>query len=232
MRRLILIALVLVATLAALPATAQLRWQDVDARWHGSCRPSPGAITQERDHYIFRPGENHCSGSYRQRSELRSADLSLTEGAHWRLDLYVAMTSTSDQTFDLVQLHDGIGGCAPPLKLRWRGDGTLALDGAWTRDDGSCRINASLRNATYSGPTLRRDGTWHDVALILRMDGTGGFDVQVRVDGRRALSARYEPPPATGFLRSTTAFLKHGVYARYPFDFVLQSQAPRLTRAD
>ena len=226
-------AFFLLALLLAGPVEAQEAWHAVDLRWRESCQPDQGAISRSGERVTFRPGGNNCNGSFRQRSELRADDIPLRQPGQWLFEATVAMTSASDQAFDILQFHDGIPGCAPPLKLRWLGDGQLGFDGAWTREgaEDACLPNRALREAVYRGPRLTRDGAPHALQVLLAMDGSGGFDVTVQVDGQPALAARYDPPGA-GFLRTDTAFLKHGVYARDAFDFVLTSDGLRVLHAD
>lgn len=194
----------------------------LDMGWRISCGVDAGGIEADGEAWIFAPSSNHCrGGSYAQRSELRSDDLPADQPLHLTIESDVALTAESGQPFDLFQVHDGLGGCTPPLKLRWLEDGRLSLDGGARRRDGACELDRTLRAQPSTCPLLARDGRRTRIALDLAFDGRGGFDVQVRVEGTPCLTGRHEAPDPAIFEPSPRFFIKHGVYAREAFEFRL-----------
>lgn len=136
------------------------------------------------------------------------------------------MTTGSKEAFIIFQVHDGRFGCSPPMSLRWQGNGTLSFDSDYTKGKGmdGCIENRSLRNASFRGPPLRRDGTRYQLQVATAFDGEGSFDVSVTVDGRPVLSGTYSPPNEKRFLRSKRFYMKHGVYSRNRWDYELRSE--------
>lgn len=227
-------ALLVAGALLAGPAAAQIGtdWPRIDPRWRISCGADPGAIMGAGTDWLFRPSSNHCrGGSFLQRSELRADDIPADRALRYALQAEVALTSASDQPFDLFQLHDGLGGCAPPLKLRWLADGSLAFDSARRRHDGGCVPDTALRESPSTCTGLRRDGTVHRIGLWFDFDGRGGFEVRVALDGRDCLSGAFTQGDPADFDQSPRFFLKHGVYARHAFDFTLRTEGLILRQA-
>lgn len=202
--------------------------------WETSCGVDRGSIERKSGTYTFRTSTNHCTGGiFTQRAEINTGDISIRKAGIYVFETTIAMTSSSNEDFVFFQIHDGRDGCSPPLSLRWRGNGRLSFDSDYTRGQGmaGCVENRTMRDARYSGPALRRDGTSYQVQVQLAFDGAGGFDVTVLIDGATAISGPYRPSSDAAFVPARRFFMKHGVYSRNMFDYVMTSSGMRAFQA-
>jgi hypothetical protein len=200
--------------------------------WRVSCGTDPGAITHEGSTYIFQTSSNHCTGGfYKQRAELKADDIPNTRKATYVFDTVVAMTSGSNEEFTIFQIQDGVAaGCAPPMNIRWTSGGKLGLRGDFTKGQDNCVENTSIRNAQYRGPTLKRDGTSYRLQVQVALDGQGGFDVNVFVDGKVSISGSYRPANNSSYIYSDVFFFKHGVYSKNVFNYRMTSTGLRVSK--
>jgi hypothetical protein len=202
--------------------------------WKTSCGADRGSITKSGSSYVFKTSKNYCTGGiFNQRAELTSSDISVRRKVTHTFSSNVAMKTGSGEPFILFQIHDGRNGCAPPMSLRWQGNGSLSFDSDYTKGKGmaGCVENRELRNAGYRGPSLKRNGTAYDLQVALMFDGNGAFDVAVSIDGKQVLSGKYSPPDDPQFLRSTRFYMKHGVYSRNRWDYELTSKGVKVSQA-
>jgi hypothetical protein len=228
-----LLCLTLVALCSASPSAAQ-HWRAVNMNWRVSCAVDAGSLTQSRDTYVFRTSRNHCSGGiFRQRSELTTDTISVTQPMRYMFETTLQMITASNEPFIVFQVHDGRDGCAPPVSVRWQANGTLSFDSDYTMGRGmdGCVPNNALRSAAYTGARLRRDGTPHHFRALFRFDGQGGFDIVIEADSRRALSGNYAPASNARFVRSQQFFFKHGVYSQNTWPYELTSSRMTMLRA-
>lgn len=118
------------------------------------------------------------------------------------------------------------------MSLRWKKDNTLAFDSDYTRNQGmaGCVENPSLRNATYTGPILRRDGTPYNLKVLLEFDGKGAFNVSVSIDSTSVLSGRYSPSSDSSLVASRRFYIKHGVYSQNIWTYEMRSKHVRVLR--
>jgi len=148
-------------------------------------------------------------------------------------DSTVSMRTGSREGFIFFQIHDGRNGCSPPMSLRWGENNTLSFDSDYTRDQGmnGCVENRELRNARYSGPRLRRDGTQYHFQAIVEFDGSGDFDVSAYIDGAVVITGHYQPSNDPEFVASPRFYLKHGVYSQFEWPYEMVSENMRVYRA-
>lgn len=231
----LLALLTTLATVAVtLPATAQESWRVARLGWDVSCGVDRGSLERQRDRYVFRTSSNRCTGGiFAQRSEISSDHLSVNRPATYLFETTLQMTTSSGEPFVVFQIHDGRNGCAPPMSVRWQSNDTLSFDSDYTMDRGmdGCVENTGLRNARYTGPRLRRDGSPHLFRARVAFDGQGGFDIAISVDGSTALSGRYSPPDDARFMRSQRFYFKHGVYSQRVWPYELVSSGMRMLQA-
>lgn len=212
---------------------AQQGGRQVNLGWRISCNVDRGAIERVRGGYIFRKSNNHCPGGiYKQRSEIYTNQFSVNKRVSYLFESEVSLVSSSSEEAIIFQIHDGRRGCSPPLSLRWTRGNTFRFDSDYTRGRGmnGCVRNSSLRSARYSGPALRRNGTRYRLQVALAFDGKGSFDVDVRVNSRRVIGGRYQPPSDPQFVASKQFFMKHGVYSQNAFDYEMRSEGMRVFR--
>ncbi|WP_192361236.1 hypothetical protein [Mesorhizobium mediterraneum] len=217
---------------AADASHAQQGGRQVNLGWKISCSVDRGAIERGRSSYIFRKSRNHCSGGiYKQRSEIYTSKFSVNRRVNYLFDSEISLTSSSSEEAIIFQIHDGRRGCSPPLSLRWTRGNTFRFDSDYTRGMGmkGCVRNSSLRNAQYSGPSLRRNGARYRLQVALAFDGHGSFDVDVLVNGRKVIGGRYQPPSDPQYVASKQFYMKHGVYSQNIFDYEMRSEGMRVS---
>ncbi len=93
-----------------------------------------------------------------------------------------------------------------------------------------CVENRALRGAQYRGPSLKRNGTSYSFQVKLTFDGDGGFDVNVMLDGRSAMSGKYSPSDNPSFVASSRYYMSHGVYSKSIFKYEMKSKNLRAYR--
>lgn len=192
--------------------------------WKVSCGADPGSISRKGKVWVFRTSSNHCPGGFwQQRAELSTQSVPPTIRGAYLFRSVVAMTSSSTQKFDIFQIHDGRMGCAPPLKVEVQSSGRLKLVSDIKTGPGESCIRGVLNDAASRG-RLPRDGSEHELRVLLQFDGTGAFDVTVWLDGKAEISGRYVQPTLPGAYRAQKFYFKHGVYSQYGFPYVMTSR--------
>lgn len=227
MQRLVIATLVLFVSLFATSAAQAISWET-------SCGVDRGSIERKSGTYTFRTSSNHCTGGiFTQRAEINTDDISIRKAGVYVFETTLAMTSASKEDFVFFQIHDGRDGCSPPLSVRWKGNGRFGFDSDYTRGQGmaGCVENRTMRDAGFSGTALKRDGTSYQVQVQLAFDGAGGFDVSVLIDGAVAISGPYRPSNDPSFVPARRFFMKHGVYSKNMFDYVMTSAGMRAFQA-
>lgn len=248
---LILLIIIASAALFGTPTFAQSKITN----WQISCGVDKGTLTKKGKTHTFLPSSNHCgtynaaSWFWKQRTELDShrQKLKTTVKGTYVFETTVALTSNSSRAFDVFQMHDGRQHCAPPLKVEWSSKNQIKLTGEYKMKGGGnddC-IPTTLNHKNYQrGQVLSRNGAPHRLQIALTFDGTGGYAVDVFVDGKPAVSGNYDPDYSpssgttidgrrvklSGFERSKHFFFKHGVYAAKAFDFRMTSTDMRMAR--
>ncbi|WP_267139398.1 hypothetical protein [Anianabacter salinae] len=201
--------------------------------WDTSCGVDAGALSRSGADYVFRTSKNKCTGGiYLQRSEIFSDNIRIDSPATYLFETTMSFRASQPEDAVVFQIHDGRNGCAPPMSLRWRGNGELSFDSDYTRDQGmqGCTPNQQMRSARFTGPRLVRDGRAYAMRVFLTFDGQGGFAVQVAADGRAVLQGAYVPPADPAFVRSSRFYMKHGVYSQRMFDYEMRSSGMRVLR--
>ena len=192
-------------------------------RWRTSCSVDEGAITKKRNTYTFKTSTNRCTGgTFNQRAELTSEKVSPTTRGAFLFKTSVAMNSGSDEQFDIFQIHDGRDGCAPPLKVQVAPNGTFRLQSAVKLGPGENCIPED-RTTGRSDVKFRRDGTQHDLRVLIQFDGQGGFSTHVWLDDTLTVKGNYTTPTNPDAFRSKHFFFKHGVYSKNMFDYQMIS---------
>lgn len=226
--------MVVMLHLDATAAHAEYTWKMASLRWSISCGVDKGSIRKQDDGYVMKTSKNYCPGGiFKQRSEVNTKDISIRRPAVYSVQSDISFTSDSRQDFIFLQIHDGRMGCSPPLSVRWKANGELRFDSDYTKGKGmkGCVENAALRNATYLGPILLRDGTIYSFKTVFQFDGKGRFEVEVFVDGKSAIKGRYDPPKDPEFVPSTRFFFKHGVYSENVWKYEMRSRNLRILEA-
>lgn len=207
-------------------AHAQERWRKVNMGWTISCDVDDGAIKKEKKTYTFSTSHNHCTGgTFNQRAEIYTKEISVSKRATYLFDTTIAFNSSKTNEFYPFQIHDGRNGCAPPLTMGVRPNGTIQLDSDYTQDRGmnGCVHNEALRRQPHKGPRIRRDGTAQRLQVRLDFDGKGAFDITVYIDQQNVISGRYDPPTEASLVRSNRFYMKHGVYSKNIFPYTMTS---------
>jgi len=87
-------------------------------RWDISCGVDAGAIRRSGNVWTFRTSTNHCErGIFAQRAALSTEHVPPDHRGAYLFRSDITMTTSSDEPFDIFQIHDGRRGCAPPLKV-------------------------------------------------------------------------------------------------------------------
>lgn len=201
--------------------------------WSISCGADAGAITRKGKVWTFRDSANKCTGgTFSQRAEIKTKDIAPNHRGDYVFETTVAMRSASRERFDIFQIHDGRHGCAPPLKVEVLGDGRLSFDSAYkigTAPGENCVPVRELNNVVSQG-RIGRDGTPHQLRIVLSFDGKSGFRVWVTLDGQQELSGAYAFVEGRNFFRSEHFYFKHGVYSKNRFDYALTSTGMKVSR--
>lgn len=211
------------------PAThAQQSWSAVNAGWRVSCGVDSGSHTSSGGTHTFRPSSNRCSGGfYQQRAELTSRTFNVRDRQRLLFETTVQMRAAGSGEFTLFQIHseDSREGCAPPVAMNVRGNGSFEFFSDYSRSSGSnfCVPNNSLRAARHSGPRFQRNGTPQKLQVVLEFDGSGGFTLIALLDDRQVITGRYAPNTSEGYVPLRSIYLKHGVYSEHRWDYEMQS---------
>lgn len=195
--------------------------------WKVSCNADKNSVSKKGQTWTFRTGPNRCTGgTYKQRAEIKTGEISPTHKGAYKFSTTISMTSPSNDKFDVLQLHDGRKGCAPPLKVQVLPDNRLSLEGEYKIGSGpgeNCVTVKSLRGQSSSA-RITRDGRPHQLDVILAFDGQGGFRVWVALDGKSELSGTYHYQEGRNFFRSQHFYFKHGVYSKNQFPYEMVSK--------
>ena len=225
----LLYAAIIISTASALAAPA---WKEVNMGWEKNC----GDVEMDLrgGNFIFRTHKNcWTTGVFTQRSEIISHDIPVQAVGDFHVKTRLSLQSKSGEPAIVFQIHDGRQGCSPPLSVRWRQNGVLTFDSDYTKGKGlkGCRSNLDLRQAIYFGPTLKRDGTNYDFDAYVSMDGKGGFEVEIKINGKTAIGGTFSQLTELGFVKSTRFHFKHGVYSPSMFNYEFKSSGMKTYRA-
>lgn len=192
--------------------------------WSTSCSVEKGAITKRRGVYTFTTSKNLCSGgTYGQRAEITSKKISPNTKGAYLFETNVAMTSDSNEKFDIFQIHDGRDGCAPPLKVQVGKTGRIRLQSAVKLGPGEqCR--PETRTDGSSEIRLLRDGTEYQLRILIQFNGNGEFETTVWLNGEHVVNGYYERPTIPGAFMSENFYFKHGVYSKNMFEYEMTSR--------
>lgn len=213
--------LILLILIGVMPSTAGATPLN---RWKVSCSVDKGAITKKRGTYTFKTSTNRCKGgTWHQRAEIKTKKVSPSIKGAYLFESNIALSSLSHEKFDVFQIHDGRDGCAPPLKVQVAPNGTIRLQSAVKLGPGE-QCKPEDRTTGRSDVRIRRDGTEHNLRVLIQFDGNGGFATDVWVDNKLAVSGDYSPPKTPGAFKSKHFYYKHGVYSKYMFDYQMTSR--------
>jgi len=193
-------------------------------RWKISCGVDEGSITKKRRNYTFKTSSNHCTGGvFNQRAEINTEKVGPKTRGAYLFETTVAMTSRSNQQFDIFQIHDGRDGCAPPLKVQVAPNGTIRLQSAVKLGPGEqCRPED--RTTGSSKVKFLRNGTEQNLRILIQFNGKGGFSTNVWLNDRLAVNGSYVPPADPSAFRSKHFYFKHGVYSKNMFNYEMTSK--------
>ena len=198
--------------------------------WKTSCSVDSGSITKKGRSYTFKTSTNRCSGgTYTQRAEIKTDNLRPNVKAAYLLETNIAMTSNSTEKFDIFQIHDGRDGCAPPLKVQVAPNGTIRLQSAVKLGPGE-QCLPQTRTTGSNRVRVKRDGTVHNLQILIAFDGKGGFESTVWLDEQLAVNGSYVRPDTPGAFISKYFYFKHGVYSLNMFDYVMTSEGLRVKK--
>ena len=221
---------------AAQSVSAAEKWRVVSMQWEPTCAGfGSGMLEWSRKLTTFRASQKHCSNaSSRQHNRLRTAPFPASRAVTYMFESNISFQSTSRQSFVLFQVHAGraTGDCAPPMSLRWQGNNTFSFDSDYNSraETDRCVENRQMRNARYSGPRLRRDGTEYKLQVRLDFDGKGGFRARVLVDGAAVLEGTFGRPANLPFAVPREFRFNHGVFSNRVWPFEMQSRNMRVLR--
>lgn len=194
--------------------------------WKISCSVDRGSITGGGSNWVFKTSKNRCTGGiFKQRAEITSnSALSISTKAKYNFQSIFTMKSSSNEKFDIFQIHDARDGCSPPLKVNVQSSGKIRLYSDYKTGPGE-RCERDVIQTTGLGKTsVKRDGTEYKLNVIVDFDGKSGFDVEVYIDDVLEVSGKYFPPEGSGYISSKFFYFKHGVYSRNMFDYELKSK--------
>ncbi|MBY6066782.1 hypothetical protein KUW17_08525 [Leisingera aquaemixtae] len=215
--------------LAAALAAASASPSDAGPRnkWSVSCGTDKGAITRSGNTWTFKTSSNHCvGGTFNQRAEINTRRFSATTRGTYRVQTFVSMRANPPGRFDIMQIHDGRNGCAPPLKIQVQSSGEITFDSAFKSGSGGTK-NCVKNRALLKGGSpdrMRQDGTEYKLDVIFDFDGNGGFDVIVFLDDRLQISGTYSFVAGKGYREATHFRIKHGVYSKQVFQYEMRSR--------
>lgn len=199
-------------------------------QWSVSCSVDPGAITVKGKTRTFRTSTNRCEGGiFSQRAEIATKPIKPTDKGAYLFETNVSMTTESLQQFTIFQIHDGRLGCAPPLSLDVKPDGSLLMKSDIKTGPGENCIRGTLNDRQSKG-RMSRDGTEKKLSVLVIFDGKGGFEVSVSIDGRPEISGRYDPSKQPKDFLSKKFYFKHGVYSQKMFTYVMTSREMKVAR--
>ncbi|MCJ8336388.1 MAG: hypothetical protein MJH10_19495, partial [Epibacterium sp.] len=150
-------------------------------QWKISCSVDKGSITKKRGVYTFKTSTNRCTGgTFNQRAEITSKRVPPSTGGAFLFESNITMQSASSEKFDIFQIHDGRDGCAPPLKVQVSARGTISLhNGIKVGPGEQCR--PTIKTEGGNSARILRDGTEHNLRILIQFNGEGGFLTNVWV---------------------------------------------------
>ncbi|MEM1235429.1 MAG: hypothetical protein AAGI10_00570 [Pseudomonadota bacterium] len=193
-------------------------------RWSTSCSVDRGSITKRSGTYTFKTSTNRCPGGvFNQRAEIKTEKVRPNIQGAYLFETNVAMTSNANEQFDIFQMHDGRDGCAPPLKVQVAPNNSFRIQSAVKLGPGENCLPED-RITGNANVKLRRDGTEHNLRILIQFDGQAGFRTTVWLDGVVAVQGRYTPSDISGAFRSKNFYFKHGVYSQRMFEYTMTSR--------
>lgn len=190
-------------------------------RWQISCGAGAGAIKRRGKTWTFTESKNDCDSFFAQRAEISPDPIQPSHKEAYLFASTVSMTAAENKRFTLWQVHDSRLGCAPPFQVYVEPSGQLLVtSGVKTGPEESC-IRGVIGKGLSEG-RLRRDGTKHELKVLIAFDGEGNFDATLWLDGVIEVQGRYQGQD--GPYRSRHFYFKHGVYSSRMFDYQLVSE--------
>lgn len=190
-------------------------------RWQISCGADAGAIKRKGKTWTFTESENYCDNFFAQRAEISTDPIPPSHKGAYLFTSTVSMTAAENHRFTLWQVHDSRLGCAPPFQVYVEPSGQLLVTSdVKTGPEESC-IRGVIGNGLSKGRLLR-DGTKHELKVLIEFDGEGNFDATLWLDGEVQVQGRYQGQD--GPYRSKHFYFKHGVYSPKMFDYQLVSE--------
>ena len=116
-----------------------------------------------------------------------------------------------------------------PLKFTVLSSGRMVMVSWISRNGGKKCIRQNL-SSDVSRRKIKRDGTEHELEVLVRFDGKGGFAVTVWIDGAKQISGRYKKPKMSGAFRSKYFYFKHGVYSPSTFSYKMVSRGMQVSK--
>lgn len=188
--------------------------------WSISCGADAGAITRKGNTWKFTRSANYCDNFFEQRSEISTQPISLSVKGAYLFSATVSMTTSSSERFSMWQIHDSRLGCAPPFQVYVEKSGQmLATSDVKIGPDEAC-IRGQIGELTNA--SIKRDGTKHELKVLVNFDGEGSFDVTLWLDGRAQIAGRYSAQ--IDKYRSKHFYFKMGVYSMKAFDYVFVAE--------
>lgn len=190
-------------------------------RWQVSCGADSGAIKRTGKTWVFTESANYCDGGlFGQRAEISTDPVSLSHQGAYLFTSTISMTTAASNRFSLWQVHDSRLGCAPPFQVYVEPSGQLVVTSdIKTGPDESC-IRGTIGQPSKA--RIKRDGTKHELKVLIEFDGDGSFNGTLWLDGEVQIQGRYQAQ--TDKYRSKHFYFKHGVYSQEMFDFQLVSE--------
>lgn len=190
-------------------------------RWEVSCGADAGAITRSGRTWTFTESANFCDGGlFAQRAEISTDPISLSHKGAYLFKSTISITTSANNRFSLWQVHDSRLGCAPPFQVYVEANGQLVATSDIKTGPGESCIRGTIGQP--SKKRIRRDGTKHDLQVLIEFDGEGSFKATLWLDGEVQIQGQYKAQGDQ--YRSKHFYFKHGIYSREMFDFEMVSE--------
>lgn len=198
-------------------------------QWRLSCGADKGSVVKKRKTWTFKTSANYCSGgTFNQRAEIYTKDFPNNKAGAYLFSTTFRMTSLRNQQFSIFSVHDGRDGCAPPLQLFIDANSTMRIASDIKTGPGESCIYAPI--GKQSRARIKRDGTAHELKVLVDFNGQGGFNTAVWLDGSLQIKGTYTPSSRPDTLLSKRFYFKHGVYSKNVFQYEMVSEGMRVKK--
>lgn len=199
-------------------------------QWRISCGVDKGSITKKGGTWTFKTSSNKCPGGiFKQRAEISTNKIKANHRGKYLFQANVSMMTRNSEKFDIFQIHDGRRGCAPPLKVDVQKSGNLKLISDIKTGKGESCIRGVLSNKVSSA-RISRNGKTQKLEILVDFNGKGGFDTEIKIDGKSQIKGAYRPSKKKGHFQPKFFYFKHGVYSQRSFNYVMTSKNMRVRR--